>query len=224
MRDAPKTLLLYGDSNTHGTMPLRALGQLERHPIDQRWPQQLAKSLGRDWRVLDEGLPGRTTVHDDPVEGPHKNGARVLPAVLESHRPIDCIVLMLGTNDLKPRFAVGAMDIAQSLAKLIRLIRASGCGPAGEAPRIVLIAPPPIEELGVLCEIFNGGSAKSAALGRALEDMAKREGVTFADLSGRIAVSPVDGIHYEADMMPIIARTVLEAVMQAMGSECATTP
>ncbi len=55
MRDAPKTLLLYGDSNTHGTMPLRALGQLERHPIDQRWPQQLAKSLsGRDWRVLDD--------------------------------------------------------------------------------------------------------------------------------------------------------------------------
>ncbi|MCV2874637.1 GDSL-type esterase/lipase family protein [Rhodobacteraceae bacterium XHP0102] len=219
MSPAPKTLLLFGDSNTHGTVPLRVLGQFERYPINLRWPQRLSDTLGSGWRVIDEGLPGRTTVHDDPVEGPHKNGARVLPAILESHRPIDCVVIMLGTNDLKPRFAVGPVDIAQSVAKLIQAVRATSCGPAGDAPAIVVIAPPPIEERGVLHEIFKGGHAKSVDLGKALEAMATREGVTFADLAGRIAVSPVDGIHYEADMMPIIAQIVVEAVMQAMGDQ-----
>ena len=75
----------------------------------------LAAELGAGWLVREEGLPGRTTVYPDPVAGVHKNGFAVLPAILESHRPIDVVVLMLGTNDLKHRFQAPVVEIAESV-------------------------------------------------------------------------------------------------------------
>ncbi|MDR6353435.1 hypothetical protein Q3H58_000106 [Pseudomonas psychrotolerans] len=65
-----RTLLCYGDSNTHGTRPHTPSGRLERFDWDQRWTGVLARGLGADWRVIEEGLPSRTTVHDDPIDGP----------------------------------------------------------------------------------------------------------------------------------------------------------
>ena len=103
-------ILCYGDSNTHGTMPMRGAGVSERHPKMQRWPEVMARRLGPAHDVISEGLPGRTTVHDDPVEGGERSGIKVLPAILHSHKPIDLMVLMLGTNDLKPRFSVTAHE------------------------------------------------------------------------------------------------------------------
>ena len=94
--------------------------------------------------MIAEGHPGRTTVHDDPIEGEHRNGARILPALLESHRPIDLLAIHLGTNDLKPRFSAGPADIAAGLERLVRMARASAAGPGGGAPAILLLCPPPI--------------------------------------------------------------------------------
>lgn len=212
MEQDPKTLLLFGDSNTHGTVPLTVLGQPERYPLAQRWSTLLAQKLGATWRVIDEGLPGRTTLHDDPVEGPHKNGAAALLGILESHSPIDTVVVKLGTNDLKPRFCVNAFDIAQSVGKLVRIIRASGCGPARGVPRVIVVCPPQIEERGVLAEMFRGGAAKSVGLSPAMAEMAAREGVDLVDLTGAVTVSPVDGIHYEATQMPRIAELIFAAI------------
>jgi lysophospholipase L1-like esterase len=69
--------------------------------------------------VISEGLPGRTTVHDDLVEGGKRSGLEVLPAILPSHAPLDLMLLMLGTNDLKPRFSVTAAEIARSIERLV---------------------------------------------------------------------------------------------------------
>ena len=69
--------------------------------------------------MIEEGLPGRTTVHPDPVEGEcTRTASRVLPAILESHLPIDLVVLMLGTNDLKHALpgAAGARSPIRSSA------------------------------------------------------------------------------------------------------------
>ncbi|MEM7461801.1 MAG: hydrolase, partial [Pseudomonadota bacterium] len=90
-----------------------------RLEYERRWTGVAANLLGSGWRVVEEGLPGRTTVHDDPIEGRHKNGLSALPMVLESHRPIDMLVIMLGTNDLKTRFSLTAGDIACSEGKLV---------------------------------------------------------------------------------------------------------
>jgi len=206
-----RTILCYGDSNTHGTMPMPGLGSMGRYSRDVRWPGQLAALLPV-WQVIEEGLPGRTTVHDDPIEGAHRNGLAVLPAVLESHRPIDAVIVMLGTNDLKQRFSVSALDIALSLEKLVLAVRASACGPDGAAPGVILVAPPPVLEVHDLGVMFAGGAAKSLDLGPRIASVARGLGVPFIDAGALIGVSEVDGIHYDEAAMAALAQAFAGAL------------
>lgn len=209
-----KTILLFGDSNTHGTMPARALGDSARYGRDDRWAGRLQHLLP-DWEVIAEGLPGRTTVHDDPIEGAHRNGLAVLPALLESHRPLDVVLVMLGTNDLKERFSVNAGDIALALERLVRLILASATGPEGRAPGVLLVAPPPIAEVGCLAGMFHGGAAKSQALAVEIAATAARLGVAFLDAGQVASVSPIDGVHFDPQANPALAGAIAGAIRQA---------
>ncbi len=198
-----RTILCFGDSNTHGTKPMPSLDGAGRFDHNARWPSVMGRSLGDGYEVIAEGHPGRTTVHDDPMEGPWRNGVSVLPALLESHKPLDMVILKLGTNDLKNCFHVSAADIAFCLDRLIRLIRGFGAGPDASAPdasapAVLVIAPPPILEVGCLAEMFAGGAAKSRDLAAAIGAMAHRMDAGFFDAGQVIQVSPVDGIHYEA--------------------------
>lgn len=211
-----RTLLCYGDSNTHGTMPMASLDDLGRYGPADRWTGRLAAVLP-GWRVVEEGLPGRTTVLDDPVEGAHRNGLAVLPAILHSHRPVDVVALMLGTNDLKARFAMTAMDIALGLEALVLAIQESGAGPDGGPPGVLLIAPPPIEEVGALGEIFAGGAAKSRGLAARVAARAAVLGVPFADAAEWAAVSPVDGIHYDPPAQPALAQGIAARLREDFG-------
>lgn len=206
-----KTVLLFGDSNTHGTMPMPDLDFSGRFGREERWAGRLAKLLP-GWEVIAEGHPGRTTVHDDPVEGAHRNGLTVLPALLESHRPLDLVLVMLGTNDLKERFSVNACDIALSLERLVRVIRGSEAGPDGAAPEVLLVAPPPIVEVGCLADMFAGGAVKSQRLAAEIRSAARRLGVPFLDAGEVVAVSPVDGIHYDAEANPALAEAFAAAI------------
>ena len=208
-----KTILLFGDSNTHGTMPVPDLGSSGRYSREDRWTSRLADLL-QDWEVIAEGHPGRTTVHDDPIEGAHRNGLTVLPALLESHRPIDVVLVMLGTNDLKQRFSVNAGDIALSLERLVRVIRTSAAGPDNGAPQVLLVAPPPIEEVGCLAGIFAGGAAKSQALAVEIAAAARRAGVAFVDAGQVVKVSPIDGIHYGPEANQPLADAFAAAIEQ----------
>ncbi len=114
------------------------------YDYEDRWPGVLAHSLGTDWLVLEEGLNGRTTVRDDPVEGAFRNGKSYLLPCLYSHMPLDLVAIMPGTNDLKARFNASPWDIGQGVATLIGLIRSAAVGRGGQSPEILIIAPPPI--------------------------------------------------------------------------------
>ena len=93
-----KHILCYGDSNTFGTDPIHG----GRHPDDVRWTGVLQKLLGSDYRVIEEGCGGRTTVFEDEISY-GRNGLKMLIPIIASHNPLDLIVVMLGTNDLKKR-------------------------------------------------------------------------------------------------------------------------
>src|SRR5512143_1112361 len=112
-----QTILCFGDSNTWGYNPETA----ERYPPDVRWTGVLQQKLGAQYRVIEEGLNGRTTVWDDPVQ-PGRNGRIYLGPCLESHRPLDAVVLFLGLNDLKVRFSATAEDIAKGAGALVEII------------------------------------------------------------------------------------------------------
>lgn len=193
-----KSVLCFGDSNTHGTRAMRHMGDRRRFARHERWPGVMTDLLGDGIALVEEGHPGRTSVFDDPIEGDHKNGARALKALLESHRPLELVIIMLGTNDLKGRFGVSASDIAMGLEKLVLEIRTSDSGPDNGAPDVLLVSPVPIIETGVLADMFAGGAEKSRALGPKLAAVAERQEVAFLDLAAVAEVDPVDGIHLDA--------------------------
>jgi lysophospholipase L1-like esterase len=206
-------IVAFGDSNTWGYDP--ATG--DRFPRAQRWPSVLQRELGAEYEVIAEGLNGRTTVHDDPIE-PYRCGADALPPCLMSHAPVDLVILALGCNDLKKRFSVSAFDIAEGAARLIFLARAYGQGPEGRRPKILVIAPPPIAKLSDYAEMFEGGTEKSRLLGQRYREVAEREGVAFLDAGQVIRCSDLDGIHYAADQHELLGRAAAKAPRQALAT------
>ncbi|MBW4982378.1 SGNH/GDSL hydrolase family protein [Mameliella sp. CS4] len=206
-----KTILCYGDSNTHGTAPLPAPGVDLRHPPGDRWPDVLAAELGEGFRVIDEGLPGRTTVHDDVVEGGMRNGATVLPAILHSHKPIDLMVLMLGTNDLKIRFSVSAWEIARSVERLALMARAEGV-----VRDIVLVAPVPVQETGALKEVFSGAEARQIGMEGFIAAAAERQGCGFLRAGDHVTVSPKDGVHWEPEAHHRFGKTLAAVLSERL--------
>ena len=113
-----KTVLCFGDSNTHGQIPGKDGGRYEK---EIRWPGVLKSMLGDSFDVIEEGLGGRTTVFEDPIEE-DKSGKAYLQQCLHSHKPIDLIIVMLGTNDLKIRFGLTAYDVSLGLETLVKKI------------------------------------------------------------------------------------------------------
>jgi lysophospholipase L1-like esterase len=194
-----KTILCYGDSNTHGTVPSLSRGVGHRYPPSKRWTGILRKRLGAGWEVLEEGLGGRTTVHDDPIEGAHLNGARALPISLESHMPLDLVILSLGVNDLKHRFAATPDDIADSIEVLVNMIKRSGAGHRGASPQVLIISPAPIHEVDRFSGMFSGGRGKSLELAGLFAQVATRNDVGFLDAGKVVTASVVDGIHMEEE-------------------------
>ena len=100
-----KTIVCYGDSNTYGYNPENGF----RYEYEERWTTILQKELKDSAIVIPEGLNGRTTSFEDELR-PGRNGATYLDPCLHSHGPIDLVVLMLGTNDLKIRFQATPTD------------------------------------------------------------------------------------------------------------------
>jgi lysophospholipase L1-like esterase len=211
-----KTVLCYGDSNTWGYNPLSQ----DRYPLAARWVSVLARELGSDYLVIPEGLNGRTTVWPDPVEGEYKSGKTYLIPCLESHYPVDLVVLMLGTNDLKHRFGLSASDIAYGAAALVDMIQRCDFGPGGEAPEVLLVAPAPTCVDGTMfADMFAGADEKSVDLGKHFSLMAEEYGCAFLDAGEVIASSRLDGIHLDADALPRLAAAIADAAREALAAE-----
>ena len=113
-----KTILCYGDSNTWGYNAV--LGG--RFAYEIRWTTRVAEFLGKDYRIIDEGLCGRTTSFDDPLTY-GLNGLSTLEPIIKSHSPLDLLVVMLGTNDCKGYFGATARNIMEGLRRLVLQVR-----------------------------------------------------------------------------------------------------
>lgn len=213
-----KTIVCYGDSNTWGAIPQPHRGAGGRFAPDVRWPGVMRAALGADYCVLEEGLNGRTTSIDDPVDGRLKNGATYLPVALETHAPVDLVIIKLGTNDLKARFAMPAIDIGFAAGGLVDIVRRSAFGPDGRAPDVLLVAPAPLARLGWLAGMFEGGSAKSRQLAAEYAVTAAERGAHFFDASSVIASSDDDGIHLDAAAHSILGQALAEQVRTILGN------
>lgn len=210
-----KTAVCFGDTNTWG-YDERTGGRLG---YDQRWTGILAQELGEGWRVVEEGLPGRTTVNEDPVEQ-HKNGRAQLYPCLESHSPIDVMILMLGQVELKRRFSLTSWDIAMGMEELVRIVKNSSAGPGGTAPKILLISPVSVGTVkGTEMEKWfpaEGTVERSACFPELYREIARKYRTAFLEAS-TAAETAADAIHIASHSHRSFACAVAQKVRELEG-------
>ena len=204
-----KRILVFGDSNSWGFVPCAANQTTTRYDTATRWPSVMAARLGSGVDLVEEALSGRTTDLDDlqidlpsaHLRGATMNGAKLLPAILASHLPLDLVIIMLGTNDLKTRFNRNAHQIALAVLGLARLIREceGGVKTVYPTPKILLVAPPPLGTGFHDPAEWAGSREKSLELGSAFRDAAAVAHLPFLAAGKFITTDGMDGIHLTAE-------------------------
>lgn len=211
-----KRILCYGDSNTWGYTP----GTGVRYAPDVRWTGILQKELGDEALVIEEGLNGRTTVYENP-SNLYRNGLTYLMPCLISQKPLDLVVLMLGTNDLGLTDAYGAADGARCLCKQIRLAHhleeSSPIFPSG--PRILLMAPPLAHENldnRECIEHVRHYREESLSFARLYKGLATELGLDYLNAAAYTCPSPIDGVHLDVESHRRLGLAVAEKVRQIL--------
>ncbi len=213
-----KTILAYGDSLTYGSSPITGG---PRHAYEDRWPSVLEAGLGGAARVIAEGLGGRTTAYDDWLANADRNGARILPTLLASHNPLDAVVIMLGSNDLKPYLGSTALEASYGVRRLVQVIHAHAATDGIAPPRIVIVAPPHFTKATVhpeMSEHFGGDEAiaQSKLFAIYYKRRAEELGTAFFDASTVAQPDPADGVHLDARNTRAIGEGLVPVVKQLL--------
>lgn len=207
---AMKTILAFGDSLTWGFVA----GTFERHPYECRWPSALEAGLGAQARVIAEGHNGRTTVFDDPTTFDDRNGSRALPMLLSTHQPLDLVIIMLGTNDIKYANRCRAFDASMGMARLIEIVQKFSFLPAYRTPSILIMSPPHL--VPTTDEWFNDlwghAIAESKLFAHHYARVAKETGVHFFDAGTVAKADPTDGGHLDAANTKAIGTALVPVV------------
>jgi lysophospholipase L1-like esterase len=212
-----RQILCYGDSNTWGHNPDYTCMEDLRYPYEVRWTSRLEALLGEDYRVLAQGLCSRTTCFDDPVEE-GKNGMTFYPVCLESAMPVELVVFMLGTNDVRPLFHAPAEEILRGMERLgvltERICRESG----RKVPEILIVAPAAVGEqveerefAGVYDRTSVEKSRKLPALYQAVAD---RHGWGFLNASDVVGELGKDCVHLTPSGHLKLAEAVYEKIKE----------
>ena len=193
-----KHILCFGDSNTWGYSPQDG----SRFPPNVRWTGTLQKTLGADYNIIEEGLNGRTTFINEEGEDarPFRSGSDVFSMILESHRPLDLVTIMLGTNDLKLEFNLSVEEIAQGVKELCEIVLSSEYL-IDNPPKLLLISPihigstiQPDQE-----EFFEQAREKSYRFAEHYQRVAEELGIHFLDAAKIVSPSEGEGVHWDAD-------------------------
>ena len=196
-----KRILCYGDSNVWGRIP--GDDDTARYPVNKRWPGILQDLLGSGYEVIEEGLNGRTTNRESPDKA-GKNGATYLFSCLESHNPLDLVILSLGKNDMKAKYKATPETIGVGIEECLKIIYKEGKTISKMVPKIIIVSPSIIVEkerirFGKKVVDFLGANKKSVRLGQIYSEIAKKHDVGFLDLAQYVKNSEVDGVHLDEE-------------------------
>lgn len=217
----PRKVLCYGDSNTWGTIPRWEDSPIPSFQYDDntRWARVAAKKLGDGYRVIEEGLSGRTTIYDLPDQ-PWENGKTCLRACLMTHRQIDLVILMLGTNDLQ--LPPDSIVPGEGISELVDIIRDTPkCGRGYVPPKILLIAPAefrkadPNGRVGMY-ETLHGDEGRKICLTfpALYRKIAEEKGCYYLNAGLYAEPSPADGIHFLPEGHRRLGEAVAEKVKE----------
>lgn len=203
-------ILCFGDSLTYGSDHINNT----RLDVTKRWTGVLQKMLGDKYEIIEEGLGGRTTELDDPNrEG--RNGLLYFKAAVASHIPLDLVVILIGTNDLKKKFDRTPQQIASSFVKYKEAIKVA-CDKWGfKYPKVLLVAPPLVREDKTPKDWgFTGAGEKSMKLAQEYKTVADKLGFEFTNLAPIVKPSDFDGTHIEDEGNAKIADAIYNKLIQ----------
>ena len=209
--DIKPRILCFGDSLTWGDDP-GCVG----HRLPHRWPLSLQAALGPGYTVIEEGQCGRNIATDDIPEG-EKNGMKYILPCLESHSPLDLVIIMLGTNDLKRKFGYSMQDVAWEMDRFLQKVLAHRQYSSSTHYDILLMSPPPMNEglltswLGDVFE-YEVGMKKSTALRKWYREIAAKYEIGFLDAGEYAASSKMDGVHMDDENQRKLGEAVAEYV------------
>ncbi len=206
-----KKILCYGDSNTWGS---DALGG-PRFEWSTRWPGVLREELAPHAEVQEGAIPGRTIGFDHPDAGEVLNGLKVLPSFLLSHRPLDLVIIMLGTNDVNQMYSPTVELITDQLGKMIDMVKNDAFHGGEKAPLILIICPPPVVTPDAPIT-HDHHLATSQQLAKAYQTLCREKDTFFLDAGKIITTSKVDGIHYEKNDHLLLGKKVAEKVNEIL--------
>jgi len=193
-----KRVLVFGDSLSWGYIPG---SHHERWPVNVRWPGKLQDLLGDGYEVIEENLNSRAI--DNVDSRPGKEGRRALDfieACLDTHDPLDYVLVLLGTNELKHEYANTAEMIGEQMKGLLQTIMKRPSQFRQEKSELILISPPFVDETREYCKAgdkYLGATAKSEALGAIYARLADELGIRSINLT-KLVLPGEDGIHLDA--------------------------
>ena len=197
-------ILCYGDSNTWGFIPA---GNHKRYDINERWTGILKQKLGDDYEVIEEGLSSRTLLSPDDDGSPGKVGYDYLIPCLETHDPVDIVILMLGTNELKTVNNKTSEEIGNMLEEyFVKAILRTKNKSNNIYPKLIIVCPPVVDEEKELCKAWNnfvGAYEKSIKLDVIYKSIAKRNSCYYISNDG--FETGIDGIHLTKDSHELVA-------------------
>ncbi len=217
-----KRILCFGDSNTWGYVPSNNL-DYKRYPADVRWSGRLrgllsvagpAKSAEPvHFEIIEEGLNGRTTAIDEPGRD-GRNGHAYLGPCLESHFPLDVVLLMLGTNDLKLKFESSPEQITARIEQCVQLIFEKS-KKYNSRPLKLILMPPPIPRLEFIYDQFRYPELETNArkLPQLYRELAAKHQIEFLDVSVVVESSRIDGAHLDADQHEKLAKVIAQKIL-----------
>lgn len=207
-----KRILCFGDSNTWGHDPASGA----RFDEDTRWTGILQNLLGSDYTVIEEGMRGRTTVWDDPVDN-RISGVSYLWPCLDSHAPVDLVIIMLGSNDLKIQWNLHPKSVALGVGRLVEMTQKCYFGPNLAAPQVLLVSPIHMTNANACPYFFDETSlAKSRQLSGEYREIARQTGCHFLDAAQHAAADPAEGIHLNPEGHKNLAKALYKKITEIL--------
>ena len=172
----------------------------QRFPANVRWTGVLQSTLGDKYEVIEEGLNSRTLKSDDNRPGREgRNGKEYLIPCLDSHEPLDLVILMLGTNELKDRFDTSVEEIGKVVEEdYVKVILGRKTQSGIPNPKLILISPPILDlTIEYARERYAKSAVKNKALANVYKSIAIRNSCEFID-SSKMVYAGSDGVHFDA--------------------------
>lgn len=204
-------ILCIGDSNTWGYNPENGWR------YENRWTKVLGELMPEN-EIVEEGMNGRTLLTVDPYMK-ERCGIAGLKLLLMSHKPIDLVIVMLGTNELKSSFECSAKYVAKGIEEFIKVIKDEVLWDRFSVPGLLVISPVLIrEELIVNGDVFGGFDEKSVResqrMALAIERVCEEYGVDFMDAAECARTSLVDNLHMDEENHGKLAVAVNEKIRE----------